>query len=209
MPKIEQKFNVQPNSQIKEIYEQLNSVQKQTVFLFDKDKDGILDLYEAEAFNQTIFSEKKGSIDCWSSKGTKKTVSKKNIDMSFIGKSEKKGNVTKYYDSKNNLYGITEKCKDGRIKYSDKDGNCLYYKKPTLLKGTTYYDKTGTPIYRTRKSQCFGGEITLEYFDKTGKVYRREECVVDMAPTASYQEAFTELWGEPHRRPGEAVFCPH
>lgn len=57
------------------------------------------------------------------------------------------------------LYGITEKCKDGRIKYSDKDGNYLYYKKSTLLKGTTYYNKTGTPIYRTTKSQDLNGDM--------------------------------------------------
>ena len=107
------------------------------------------------------------------------------------------------------LYGITEKCKDGRIKYSDKDGNCLYYKKSTLLKGTTYYDKTGTPIYRTTKSQDLNGDMIIEYFGKTGKVERREEGVVDIAPTVSYKEAFTELRAEPHRRPGEAVFCPY
>ena len=74
--------------------------------------------------------------------------------------------------------------------------------------GTTYYDKTGTPIYRTTKSQDLNGDMIIEYFGKTGKVERREEGVVDIAPTVSYKEAFTELRAEPHRRPGEAVFCP-
>ena len=66
MTKIEQKVKVAANSNIGEIYGKLNSVQKQTIKLFDFNKDGKLDAKEADLFNKTIFSDKGHTIECYS-----------------------------------------------------------------------------------------------------------------------------------------------
>lgn len=88
MTKIEQKFQVAANSKIGDIYGKLNSVQKQTVSLFDTDRNGMLDAKEAKAFNSTVFAEKDDRIDCWlqlkSGKKTKTTVMKKDIDTTAL-----------------------------------------------------------------------------------------------------------------------------
>lgn len=63
--RVEKKFVVQAYTRIKDVYAKLNSVQKQTIKLFDYDGNGVLDGGEAEAFNKTVFSEKKDSIDCY------------------------------------------------------------------------------------------------------------------------------------------------
>ena len=88
MTKIEQKFHVAANSKISDIFGKLNSVQKQTVSLFDTDRNGILDAKEAKAFNLTIFSEKDDRIDCWlqlkSGKKTKASVKKADIDTTVL-----------------------------------------------------------------------------------------------------------------------------
>ncbi len=62
---VEKKFFVKPNTQIKDVYTKLNSVQKQMVNLYDFDKDGVLNKIESQIFNKTIFSENKESIDCY------------------------------------------------------------------------------------------------------------------------------------------------
>ena len=88
MTKIEQKFQVAANSKIGDIFGKLNSVQKQTVSLFDTDRNGMLDAKEAKAFNSTVFAEKEDRIDCWlqfkSGKKTKTTVMKKDIDTTVL-----------------------------------------------------------------------------------------------------------------------------
>lgn len=88
MTKIQQKFHVANNSKISDIFGKLNFVQKQTVSLFDTDRNGILDANEAKAFNSTIFAEKNDRIDCWlqlkSGKKTKTTVMKKDIDTTVL-----------------------------------------------------------------------------------------------------------------------------
>ena len=62
---VEKKFVVQANTQIKDVFTKLNSVQKQTIKLFDFDGNGVLNAAEAKFFNKTVFSEKKDSIDCY------------------------------------------------------------------------------------------------------------------------------------------------
>lgn len=88
MTKIQQKFQVAANSKISDIFGKLNSVQKQTVSLFDIDRNGILDTKEAKAFNSTVFAEKDDRIDCWlqlkSGKKTKASVKKDDIDTTVL-----------------------------------------------------------------------------------------------------------------------------
>ena len=88
MTKIQQKFQVVVNSKISDVFGKLNSVQKQTVSLFDTDRNGILDAKEAKAFNSTVFAEKNDRIDCWlqlkSGKKTKASVKKADIDTTVL-----------------------------------------------------------------------------------------------------------------------------
>ena len=85
MNKIEQKVKVAANSNIGEIYGKLNSVQKQTIKLFDFNKDGKLDAKEADLFNKTVFSDKGNTIECYNTckDGTKHnaTIDKKAEDI--------------------------------------------------------------------------------------------------------------------------------
>ena len=103
MTKIQQKFQVAANSKISDVFGKLNSVQKQTVSLFDTDRNGILDANEAKAFNSTVFAEKDDRIDCWlqlkSGKKTKTTVLKKDIDTTALNL-EKKEVGTKNFGNK-------------------------------------------------------------------------------------------------------------
>ena len=85
---VEKKFFVKPNTQIKDVYTKLNSVQKQMINLYDFDKDGVLNKTEAQIFNKTIFSENNESIDCYNTtkKGQKSkvTVQKNDKDSNAI-----------------------------------------------------------------------------------------------------------------------------
>ena len=148
MTKIEKKFVVKADSKISEIYSKLNSVQKQTISLFDTDRNGILDKNEAKAFNSTVFSDKGDSIDCWvqlnSGKKQKLSVMKNNIDttaLSFTLKetSKKKvGNKIYHYkeeqiiahNAKSTKKTLEDRFKKNSTGYKfdseDKDGNIKY-----------------------------------------------------------------------------------
>lgn len=88
MTNIEKKFIVQANSKISDIYSKLNSVQKQTIELFDANKDGYLNKKESRAFNYTIFSDQGNSIDCYvtltNGKKQKVSVPKKDIKRTTL-----------------------------------------------------------------------------------------------------------------------------
>ena len=247
MTKVEPKLHVQENSQIKDIYSKLNSVQKKAIVLFDTDRNGIMDSKEAKAFNSSIFSEQaNGDLDVYlqlsSGKKQKTTVRQNEFDNTVLsleqvknekvenrngknvrvimtsdalqkksassrnqniryalmdygrewkkGATDKNGNTKyttsytaedgsykvndykilditgnileeqetlqqawedgcwvygkrvlkdgkeSYYDTKGSLVGTIEHDKNGLVKYSDRNGNCLYY-----TDGANYYDK--------------------------------------------------------------------
>ena len=148
MTKIEQKFQVAANSKIGDIFGKLNSVQKQTVSLFDTDRNGILDAKEAKAFNSTVFSEKDDRIDCWlqlkSGKKTKVSVKKADIDTTVLDSeikevgTKKVGNKKLHYfqqqlyaqEAVSNKKMIEERFAENSAGYDykskDKNGNVKY-----------------------------------------------------------------------------------
>ena len=164
MTKIEQKFQVAANSKIGDIYGKLNSVQKQTVSLFDTDRNGILDSKEAKAFNSTVFAEKDDRIDCWlqlkSGKKTKTTVMKKDIDTTALNLEKKEvgtkniGNKKVHYiqsklnkiqaDSNKKIVEkrFAENSKGYEFESDDKDGNVKYSREFS----TEYMDYEGPAV---------------------------------------------------------------
>lgn len=188
MTKIEQKFHVAANSKISDIFGKLNSVQKQTVSLFDTDRNGILDAKEAKAFNLTIFSEKDDRIDCWlqlkSGKKTKTTVMKKDIDTTALNL-EKIEVGTKNIDNKKVHYiqsklnkiqaGSNKKIVEKRFtensdgyeyESQDKDGNVKYSRDVWCNNGTkkrkeyVILNNFGEVIEKSEAEYCtFNGHI--------------------------------------------------
>ena len=148
MTKIQQKFYVANNSKISDIFGKLNSVQKQTVSMFDTDRNGILDAKEAKAFNSTVFAEKDDRIDCWlqlkSGKKTKTTVKKEDIDTTVFDIATKEVGTKKVGNKKvhylqEQLYAqeavsnkkvieerFTENTAGYNYKSKDKNGNVKY-----------------------------------------------------------------------------------
>lgn len=152
MARVEKKYVVQADSKISDIYSKLNSVQKQTVSLFDKDRNGVLDRDEAKAFNNTVFSDKGDSVDCWiqlsSGKKQKVSVKKDELDTKTleisrevsrkqIVKNGKKMNLTTKTDVlyEDNGSSLSEKFAENSRGYefvsTDKNGNKKYIQKGT------------------------------------------------------------------------------
>ena len=139
---------MQADSKISDIYSKLNSVQKQAISLFDKNRDGHLDKNEARVFNSTVFSDKGNSIDCWvqlnSGKKQKLSVMKNNIDTTAISftlketSKKKVGNKIYHYkeeqltahNTKSTQKVLEEKFKKNSEGYNydsqDKNGNIKY-----------------------------------------------------------------------------------
>lgn len=162
MTKIQQKFKVAGNSKISDVFGKLNSVQKQTVSLFDTDRNGMLDANEAKAFNSTVFTEKEDRIDCWlqlkSGKKSKTTVMKKDIDTTVLdlGKKEfetkKIGNKIVHYlqdtlvprnsESYNEIIKnkIAESYPDLKLVKTYKNGNQKYARKVYCTNSQKCYD---------------------------------------------------------------------
>lgn len=117
MVKVENKFNVQPNSDIKGIYSKLNTAQKAAIVLFDANRNNKLDSNEAKAFNTAQFSlQSNGDLNIWLNfKNGKKeltTVKKDELGSTTISltqdrmfvRSERKGNKkSNYYNVKDSF----------------------------------------------------------------------------------------------------------
>lgn len=184
MARVEKKYVVQADSKISDIYSKLNSVQKQTVSLFDKDRNGVLDKNEAKAFNNTVFSDKGDSVDCWiqlsSGKKQKVSVKKDAIDTSALSLSlketakKKVGNKIYHYQeerlSRENCESTKEALKEKFRKNSqgyeydsqDKNGNVKYTR--------NYGDDIKKP----------DGSIAADYIilDKFGEVVEMSDVVI-------------------------------
>ena len=153
MTKIEKKYVVQADSKISDVYSKLNTVQKQTISLFDSDRNGILDKNEAKAFNATVFSEKDDKIDCWlqlcGGKQTKISINKNEFDNTTLSlgwntskkqivKDGKKVNLTHTQatlEKDNYSESLSEKFIENSRGYklvsTDKNGNKKYAEKGT------------------------------------------------------------------------------
>lgn len=148
MTKVEKKYIVQTDSKISDIYSKLNSIQKQTVSLFDIDRNGVLDRDEAKTFNSTIFSDKGDTVDCWiqlsSGKKQKLSVAKNEFDNTTINmelqtsrkqilKNGKKMNLISKYETLSKFEGnsslsekIAENSRGWKLVSTDKNGNKKY-----------------------------------------------------------------------------------
>ena len=181
MTKIQQKFQVAANSKISDVFGKLNSVQKQTVSLFDTDRNGILDANEAKAFNSTVFAEKDDRIDCWlqlkSGKKTKASVKKADSNKKTIEKRFAENSKGYEYESQDSK---------GNVKYSrEVSTEHMDYEGPAV-KEHVILNKFGEIVETSRAVDSNGENSTLigraverenstKYYDVNNKLVGSEE----------------------------------
>ena len=203
MSGVEPKFLVENNSQIKDIYSKLNSVQKKAIVLFDTDRNGTMDAKECKAFNSSIFSEQaNGDMDIYlqlsSGKKQKTTVKQNEFDNTVLSlervqnerveqRNGQKVRVIQPSDAlhKSNAQSISQKIKNttnGLTKVSeDKNGNSRYESKlqcennqGKIIYVTNYQiiDKTGNIIESENNCFMHGNEGDYEVY--CGKIINKE-----------------------------------
>ena len=218
MTKVEQKFVVQAGSKISDIYSKLNSVQKQTIVLFDTDRNGVLDRFEARAFNKTVFSDKGDTIDCWlqlsSGKKQKISVNKDDFDTKTlelwrvesrkqIMKNGKKTNVFAKYDKLQEDSGcsLSEKFENNVPRYggyklvsTDKNGNKKYIQKGTA----ELSDGSGKKIaYENYVILDVSGNIIEESeADLVGESERFDGRIITKGDRTEYYDIDNKKYGE-------------
>lgn len=216
MTKIQQKFQVAANSKISDVFGKLNSVQKQTVSLFDTDRNGILDANEAKAFNSTVFAEKDDRIDCWlqlkSGKKTKTTVMKKDIDTTTLDleikevRTKKVGNKKVHYlqqqlyaqEAVSNKKVIEERFAKNSAGYDykskDKNGN-VKYSREVLCHNEEDYRILSYEDYVILNS--FGDIVEQSEVTTYGESdYFGGRTVTKDGKTTEYYDAGNEKYGE-------------
>ena len=218
MTKIEQKFQVAANSKIGDIFGKLNSVQKQTVSLFDTDRNGMLDAKEAKAFNSTIFAEKEDRIDCWlqlkSGKKTKTTVMKKDIDTTVLDL-EKKDIGTKKIGNKKVHYVQDTLAPRNSESYNEIIKNKIAESYPDLKLVKTY--KNGNQKY-AREVYCKNSQNYNEMICENYVILNSFGDIVEQSEVTTYGESdyfggrtltkdgkTTEYYDEKNKKYGEIV----
>ena len=218
MTKIEQKFQVAANSKIGDIFGKLNSVQKQTVSLFDTDRNGILDAKEAKAFNSTVFAEKEDRIDCWlqlkSGKKTKTTVMKKDIDTTVLDL-EKKDIGTKKIGNKKVHYVQDTLAPRNSESYNEIIKNKIAESYPDLKLVKTY--KNGNQKY-AREVYCTNSQKSYDMICENYVILNSFGDIVEQSEVTTYGESdyfggrtvtkdgkTTEYYDEKNKKYGEIV----
>ena len=218
MTKIEQKFQVAANSKIGDIYGKLNSVQKQTVSLFDTDRNGMLDAKEAKAFNSTVFAEKEDRIDCWlqlkSGKKTKTTVMKKDMDTTVLDL-EKKDIGTKKIGNKKVHYVQDTLAPRNSESYNEIIKNKIAESYPDLKLVKTY--KNGNQKY-AREVYCKNSQNYNEMICENYVILNSFGDIVEQSEVTTYGESdyfggrtltkdgkTTEYYDEKNKKYGEIV----
>lgn len=218
MTKIEQKFQVAANSKIGDIFGKLNSVQKQTVSLFDTDRNGMLDAKEAKAFNSTVFAEKEDRIDCWlqlkSGKKTKTTVMKKDIDTTVLDL-EKKEIETKKIGNKKVHYVQDTLAPRNSESYNEIIKNKIAESYPDLKLVKTY--KNGNQKY-AREVYCKNSQNYHEMICENYVILNSFGDIVEQSEVTTYGESdyfggrtvtkdgkTTEYYDEKNKKYGEIV----
>ena len=97
-----------------------------------------------------------------------------------------KGNKTSYYDENKKLVGTTEELSDGKTKYSDKNGKCLYYtKSKDISRNETHqyiYDSNSRLKfivkydYNNPRVASSSQGMKYEEYGKSGDIIRRGEA---------------------------------
>ena len=200
MARVEKKYVVQADSKISDIYSKLNSVQKQTISLFDTDRNGILNENEAKAFNNTVFSDKGDSIDCWiqlkSGKKQKVSVNKDEFDTKTLElwKTSSRKQIVKNGKKMNLLIKSEELYESSGCSLSEKFENNVPRYGGYKLVST---DKNGNKKYIQKG--------TAELSDGSGKKIAYENYVILDVSGNIIEESEADLVGESERFDGRIV----